>query len=122
VTEEAEDDLGTEYDREKIWWQAWKEDGLARLRAKYKVLDREKTIWDCQHFPDWDQWYRNRQLVEAANRGQRYYSNEAHFRDVRSQKLGRQFMGIVEQTEATAKSHPANHVEMARDIRSSDLR
>ncbi|KAJ9098841.1 hypothetical protein QFC20_005895 [Naganishia adeliensis] len=111
VTWDDEDDLETEYNREKIWWDAWKQDGLAQIAARMKVLQKEKTHWECRHFPDFDQWYRNRQLVEAANKGQQTYSNQEPFRFVDAQLIGKQLISSVSAAEKTAKSHAANKVK-----------
>ncbi|KAJ9097566.1 hypothetical protein QFC20_006141 [Naganishia adeliensis] len=111
VTWDDEDDLETEYDREKIWWDAWKQDGLAQVAARMKVLHKEKTHWGCSHFPDFDQWYRNRQLVEAANKGQQTYSDQEPFRFVDAQRIGKQLISSVSAAEKTAKSHAANKVK-----------
>jgi hypothetical protein len=112
VSEGEEDEL--DYERERHWWEAWQRDGLLRLQAKVKALEKERESLEELKFPTYEQWHSNRELLKAAERGLKKYSNGDTFQHVNNQLIGRELSNAMPRTLEVALSiatqHPATRI------------
>lgn len=100
-----------EFEREKLMWEAWREDQRLQLRWKLQRLqDRQKQL-EVMRFPCFEDWHRNCQLAKATEGGLRCYTNDEDFHvgplgGVRQQMLGREMKRTLEQAAGYVDEPP----------------
>jgi hypothetical protein len=99
-----------DWEREKMWWEAWRESEVLKVRKKIMPLLKERDKLMAKKFPVFEHWLRNRQMVTAAEGGLEKYSNVIGFTNLDPQLIAQELDNMALQAIATAAQHPAKHI------------
>ncbi|KAJ9128126.1 hypothetical protein QFC24_000418 [Naganishia onofrii] len=97
-----------DYEREKALFEMWRADGMIKIKYKMRILEARKLAYESKRFPTWQQWFRNNQLIAAAEGGLQKYTNTEAFSDVRNQLLARELKCSITESEERSVAHPAS--------------
>jgi hypothetical protein len=83
---------------------------VLKVRKKTTPLLKERDKLMAKNFPVFEEWFRNRQMVTAAEGGLEKYSNAIAFINPDPQLIAQELDNMAPQAIEGAARHPAKHI------------